>query len=146
MSDTRYSCWSDGGKFIEILPATEIADMIVTKFNRQEKENELLREENKRLKEDAYKDSEIARLKEQNDNLFNDLCRGFGISEAEAKSIENWKQTHEATVHNLTTYEQRLGAGGAIGGTYSYHFIPTSIGTIGTVRCNCGEEFTFRDL
>lgn len=25
-------------------------------------------------------------------------------------------------------------------------FVPTSIGTIGTVKCSCGAEFTFQDL
>ena len=36
--------------------------------------------------------------------------------------------------------------GGAIGGTFTYEFIPTSIGTIGTIKCTCGDSFTFEDL
>jgi hypothetical protein len=40
-----------------------------------------------------------------------------------------------------------LRAGGAIGGTWTYKFVPTSIGTIGTCICGkCQEEFTFQDL
>ena len=37
--------------------------------------------------------------------------------------------------------------GGAIGGRYTFEFIPCTIGTIGTIKCgDCGEKFTFREL
>ena len=52
-----------------------------------------------------------------------------------------------AEKHGLKTSEERLRAGGAIGGTWTYKFVPTSIGTIGTCICGkCQEEFTFQDL
>lgn len=34
----------------------------------------------------------------------------------------------------------------AIGGKFTYTFIPTSIGVIGEVTCSCGESMTFSNL
>lgn len=59
--------------------------------------------------------------------------RGFPISAEAESQINEWKKNHR---HN----------GGAIGGTFTYEFIPTSIGTIGTIKCACGDSFTFEDL
>lgn len=36
--------------------------------------------------------------------------------------------------------------GGAIGGSYSYTFTPTSLGTVGEIKCTCGDKFCFREL
>ena len=55
-------------------------------------------------------------------------------------------ESYEEEVHCLHTLEDRLRRGGTIGGSYHYEFIPTSIGTIGKVVCNCGEEFVFCDF
>ena len=33
-----------------------------------------------------------------------------------------------------------------IGGTFSYTFTPTSLGTIGEITCTCGQTFCFRSL
>lgn len=59
--------------------------------------------------------------------------RGFPISAEAESQINEWKKNHR---HN----------DGAIGGTFTYEFIPTSIGTIGTIKCACGDSFTFEDL
>lgn len=105
-----------------------------------------LKEENKRLKDEHYKDSEMqsmeSELKEAKDNL----CRGFPISKEEKEKIREWQLKHDAEKHGLKTLEQRLEAGGCIGGRLTYHFIPTSIGVVGEVECSCGEKFTFQDL
>lgn len=85
--------------------------------------NEEIKELKKRLKEESYK------------NL-----NGFPITEEEAKAIEEWQKKHEKEVHNGSSYA------GAIGGRYSYHFVPTSIGTSGTIRCSCGAEFEFQEI
>ena len=41
--------------------------------------------------------------------------------------------------------EQMYPRGGAIGGSYTWKFVPTSIGTFGSVQCSCGEEFSFQE-
>lgn len=79
------------------------------------------------------KDKEIQKLQEENKKLQRDLARGFAISEAEHDAIIEWMKNHKS-------------AGGAIGGSYTYEFIPTSIGTIGTIKYADGAKFTFREL
>lgn len=64
----------------------------------------------------------------------------FSTNAEEDIKIEKWQKKHIKKKHKGDTYF------GAIGGNWSYEFIPTSIGDIGTVKCNCGEEFTFREL
>lgn len=62
------------------------------------------------------------------------------------KAIQEWQEKHDTEVHGLKTLEDRLHAGGLIGGRYTYHFVPTSIGISGTIQCSCGEEFEFCKL
>lgn len=48
--------------------------------------------------------------------------------------------------HNLKKHGSETVYCGAIGGGMTYIFTPTSIGTVGKIRCSCGEEFCFRNL
>ena len=114
----------------EIVAIVEAQDEIITAqreeinfLNNKYDENEEIKELKKRLREESYK------------NL-----NGFPITEDELKAINEWKEKHEAEVHNGSSYA------GAIGGRYSYHFVPTSIGTSGTIRCSCGAEFEFQEI
>lgn len=110
--------------------------------------NELERE-----KENAFaqlrefnKDAELEKLRKELKECRKETSRGFSISEEEQKDIDNWKRKHEAEKHGLKTDEDRLKAAGTIGGRYTYHFHPTSIGDIGIIECSCGEKFCFREL
>lgn len=105
-----------------------------------------LEEENKRLKEETYKDDKLLLMKNRLERMEKDYYRGFPISEKEEKSIREWINKHDEEVHGCHTSEEKLRRGGAIGGTYTYEFIPTSIGTIGTIKCSCGATFTFQDM
>lgn len=107
---------------------------------------EYLRKENKRLKEENYKDNELQKIKQQLERMKADYWRGFPITEKEEKAIEEWKKKHEEEVHGLTTDKMRLKAQGVSGGRYSYHFVPTTIGTSGVIRCSCGAEFEFQEI
>lgn len=98
-----------------------------------------LLEENIKLKDAAYKDSELARMKEEIEKMRQDYRRGFPIGETEMSSIHTWTNMHNEEAH-------KNNATGAIGGRYSYIFTPTGLGTIGRVRCSCGAEFTFQDI
>ena len=64
----------------------------------------------------------------------------FEVSDKEMKDIEKWKKKHIKKKHGGSYYS------GAIGGRFTYSFIPTSIGDIGTIKCSCGEEHTFKEL
>ena len=79
-------------------------------------------------------------LKNRLDQMSDNYWRGFPISKEDDDRIKKWKEKHIKTKHNNNSYA------GAIGGRFSYTFIPTSVGTIGTIKCSCGEEFTFQDI
>ena len=117
---------------------------ILDNIESREDENKYLREENKRLKDDAYKDTELAEMKKQLETARADLRRGFGISEKEDKKIKEWQQKHEEEVHGVKP--DKILYRGAAGGGYTYEFYPTGIGTFGTVKCSCGAKFDFQEL
>lgn len=104
-------------------------------------ENEYLQEENARLKSEAYKDEELDKMKKEYDKMKTDYYRGFYVTEEESKRIEKWMK-------EITKGEDfQTKVGGAIGGRFTYKFIPTSIGTVGVVKDGkTNEEFKFRDL
>lgn len=64
----------------------------------------------------------------------------FNISSEEYEEIQKWINKHTEEKHDGNRYA------GAIGGRYSYVFIPTSIGEIGEIRCSCGDSFCFKEL
>ena len=108
--------------------------------------NKSIVEENRKLKEEYDKDEEIQKMKTEIKKIRQDYYRGFPISAEDAERMDEWKIQHEQKVHGLYTLEDRLRAGGTVGGRYSYHFVPTSIGTSGTIRCSCGAEFEFQEI
>lgn len=105
-----------------------------------EKQNEHLKKENEELKNEKWKDKEINNLKKKYDKVLKEYHLGFPISKEEDKKINEWIEKHIKEKHNNNYYA------GCIGGRFSYHFTPTSIGTIGIVKCACGEEFIFQDI
>lgn len=134
------------GKVIHVYDLEKCLAAIRVRNNDNESRIKYLERENRKLKDEHYKDKEIQKMKSQLDRMKRDYWRGFPISESEAKAIEEWKQRHDAEVHNLTTPELRMKAGGVSGGRYSYHFLPTAITTSGVVRCSCGAEFEFQEI
>ena len=107
---------------------------------------EQLENENQYLREEYNKDEEIKKMQQELETTKKDLRRGFPISEREQKAIKEWQEKHDTEVHGLKTLEDRLHAGGLIGGRYTYHFIQTSIGVSGTIQCSCVDEFEFCKL
>ena len=94
--------------------------------------------------EEWNKDEEIQELKNKIESLqdkLNNIRRySFEITREEHEAIEEWKKKHVEEKHNGDTYA------GAIGGRYKYIFVPTSIGTVGSIKCSCGETFCFSEL
>lgn len=118
---------------------------IVDKVDTYEKRIKYLEEENKKLKDEHYKDSEMQRMKAELKEAKEDLYRGFPISKEEEKRIKKWQDKHDAEAHGLKTFKERVHAGGCIGGRYTYEFIPTSIFTVGIIKCSCGEKYKFTE-
>lgn len=88
------------------------------------------------------KDEEIQKLKNEISEMKKSKLKGlsFVVTEEELEEIEKWMDKHIKEKHGGDHYA------GAIGGRYSYRFVPTSIGEIGEVVCSCGETFCFREL
>lgn len=123
----------------------ELLDQISTEVDIKDTLIKLLQDENKRLKDNNYKDVELLKLKSELEKVKKDLHRGFPITEEEMDKIKDWEKKHEENVHGLKTLEDRLKSQGCCGGTYEYKFIPTSIGVYAEVICSrCGDKFVFQ--
>ena len=125
-------------------------DRCLAAIKQRNYDNELkiskLREENEKLRSEQYKDEQLKELNTKLEKANADLNRGFPITEFEEKKIKMWMERHEEEAHGLNTPAKKILYGGTIGGRYSYHFIPTALGTFATVRCSCGAEFDFSDI
>ena len=101
-------------------------------------ENEHLREENERIKSETYRDKELVKMKEQYEQMNEDYYRGFPITEEEENRIKEWTRKQ---------MEKNPSNGGAIGGRFTYEFVPTGIGISGTIRDSLtGDTFNFQEL
>lgn len=127
-------------KMILIPPIDELCVILKEKFKNQEQQIKYLNNEIKKLEDNHWKDKELQDMKKRMDQMSEDYRRGFSITKEEKEAITKWKMEHIKNKHNNNHYA------GAIGGRFSYTFIPTSIGTIGTIKCSCGEEFTFQEI
>ena len=125
----------------------EILHKLDEKITALENENSSLRAENQRTKQDTYASEEFQKLIEERDAWRKRASRGFDISESDEKAIRAWQDKHEIEKHGLDTFDKKMKANGVSGGRYSYHFVPTAIGTFCSCRCDaCGEEFKFDDV
>lgn len=145
MRDYEYSTWKEG-KFITVPKIDDLCLVLKEKFYSQAKENERLIEENRRIKNEKYASEELTNMKKELNTMKKEYYNGFPISEEERNLINKWKKKHEEEDHNAKTFEQKLKLEGVSGGRYSYHFVPTTIGTSGTIRCSCGAEFEFQKI
>lgn len=61
----------------------------------------------------------------------------FELSNKQENMIKDWDHNHDCS------YKEKFGVkkySGAVGGRLQYIFIPTSIGDIAKVKCECGAE------
>lgn len=144
--ESSYSTYVDN-KWTQVLPFDDLVRGMKAHITTVEKRKDYLEEENKRLKDEYYKDAELEKIRQELGKCKNDLYRGFSITEEEKEKIDEWCLQHEIEKHGLDTKEKRMKSQGCCGGKYTYEFIPTSIGVIGNIKCgSCGETFTFQEL
>lgn len=134
------------GQFVKVYSLEDCIAAIQCRVQDNENQIQHLIEENCKLKEENFKDKELKKMQEQLSLMKEEYYLGFPITKEEHTAIEKWKENHEATKHNLTTPNLRMKACGVSGGRYSYHFVPTAIGTSGVIRCSCGAEFQFQEI
>ena len=105
-------------------------------LKKRDEEITRLREENKRLKDEAYKDSELQMMKSKCEAMKEELNRGFPITEDEELMINAWMVNHMRSKHQVV---------GCSNGQFKYEFQDFAEVSVGSVVCTeCGESFTFR--
>ena len=103
-------------------------------LKKRDEEITRLREENKRLRDEAYKDSELQMMKRKMQAMQEELNRGFPITEDENTKIKEWIEKHLTKRHILI-----------VNGRFKYEFQDFAEVSVGSVVCTeCGESFTFR--
>ena len=131
---------SVNGKWREIHGLNNCIDEINFIVDDLVEQVENLKEENKELKDEHYKDETIQKLEKEKRELQDQLYRTFSISKSENEAITEWKNQHWTNQHNAPDLTTRLRKQGAIGGSFTYEFVPTSIGTVGTIVCSACRE------
>lgn len=100
--------------------------------------NNYLTKEIEKVKSEKYADEVLLKMRSEYEKMKSDYYRGFPISEEESKKIKEWMNKQ---------IEKNPSTGGAIGGRFSYKFIPTGVGTIGIVIDGITDEtFTFSEI
>lgn len=125
------------GNFMSVQDLDTVCDNLKELFDRQASENARLKQNLQEITDEAWKDAELTTMREQLEAARADLRRGFEITERQTQRIQEWKDKHYAEQHGATTLDAKLKMGGAAGGSFSYEFLPTGIGTFGT--CVCGH-------
>lgn len=91
-----------------------------------------LREENKRLRDDRYKDEELQRMENKLKEMQANLTRGFPILERGQIKIDDWVKEHKKKCPRCY---------------FQYVFTPTEIVEFGEIKCcRCGESYTFQEI
>lgn len=143
MSDIEHWTHDEHGDFIKVPEIDKLCQTLKTKFLEQERQNEHLKLELKKITDEKWKDEELQKMKEEMDTVKANARRGFPISKKEYENAMNWINNHELVKHPRP--DDAPPRGGAIGGSYTWKFTPTSIGTFGTVYCSCGDHYTFQE-
>lgn len=146
LNDRSYTTYDENHKYTNVHSLEECFQAIRVRNNVNVKKIQYLEKENKKLKDEHFKDGVVQEMQQKLTKMEEDYYRGFPITEKEEELIDEWKKKHEEEVHGLKTRNQKLRASGAIGGRYHYIFAPTSIGTSGKIVCSCGEEFEFCEI
>ena len=122
--------------FTDSYDIDDICTELKKSFETQKKRADNAISEMRKLRNEKWKDNELLEMKDNLDKMREDYLRGYPISEEEEDKISKWKDQHWTNKHNAPTLESRLKKIGAIGGSFTYEFNPTSIGTFGTIYCN----------
>lgn len=136
MSDHEYFVTGEDGGCLAIPTTEKLQEMIGRKFKDLYNRIDYLEKENNKLKDEHYKDQEIKIITEKYDNMRKEYNRGFPITKDEETKYKKWMEEHESICP---------GGHGVSGGKYTFKFLPTSIGTFGSVYCNsCKISYEFQ--
>ena len=135
----------DTGETIKVFSFDDCLKAMKRRYQDAEVTIERLTEENKRLKSEHYQNEELKRMQAELSTMRRDLYRGFPIEEKTLISVRDWQKEHDISVHAVGDEEKCLTKANVLGPDYVYEFVPTPIGTFGTVKCAaCGAKFEFQ--
>lgn len=125
---------NNGGIKILRKDIKELLQQVQDEFDERENEITYLQTQNKLLRDSAYKDLELDRMKSERDEARRLIHQGFTISDVEKKNYQDWIEEHKAKHDGKYT-------------NYCYIFTPTGIGTAKELQCRkCGETHDFSDF
>ena len=93
--------------------------------------NDRLQKKFNELYDEKWADKTLQDMKKELEQTKQDMHRGFPITKAEEKKINNWILKHDEEIHNNPNHYH-----GVSGGGYEYSFHPTGVGTIGYCICS----------
>lgn len=114
----------------------EIKDLVEDAYAYAERKEE----ENQELKDLHWESDLLKKMKADHDLMEADYYRGFPITEHQQKAIQEWEDQHWTNQHAAPDNKSRLAKMGAIGGSFYYKFVPTSIGISGCICCSSCME------
>ena len=130
---------NDDRQIIILHDIKEDLQRVYDHFRSVENQNEYLRKEIEKLKDERFKDEELTRMKEDYERMKTDYYRGFPITEEQKYKINMWM------AERYKTGPQSKIALAA--NRFTYIFTPTELGVIGTIHDGVtGEDFTFQDF
>lgn len=115
-------------------PLDELFDNIRKRMQWYVDDNTRLREENKNLKDEHYKDRELKRLNKELEETKDNLYRGFPIYKDEFDNIEKWQQSHMEKMHPRKP-QKKIVKYWAESPDYNYVFSPFNLGI--SQKCYC---------
>ena len=124
------------GVFTDIKDIEDICQDLKALVEDLQDEKQYLQDKLDTISSEKWRDEELQKLKEERDRIRQDSYRGFPISEKEMKAIKEWQYNHDVEQHGLLTETDRLRSKEAIGGSYAFDFVGTSIGTFGSCYCS----------
>lgn len=111
----------------------DLTDKINQQYKKLQDQNEKLNAENAQLKNEQYKDMELIKLKKEIDDLKEVCQRGFPITKDEADRIAEWRENHILKYHKNEITGTKIKKQSTFHPIYT--FVPTYIGTFGSVYC-----------
>lgn len=132
------------GNFQEIVDVDTICNSIKELVDSADRRAQRANTELEKLLNEKWKDEELQEMKAKLAEMKASYYQGFPISDSEDEAIKNWKDQHYTNQHNAPDMTSRIQMQGVSGGLFTYIFLPTSIGTSGTCRCNsCYKKAQF---
>ena len=112
------------------IPPKEFLQIVESQLESYQTEIDAANLKIQKLEDKNWKDDTVKKLNLENNKLKESLEYGFGISFLEDEKIKQWQYEHTSKFH---ISHHNIGMTPLI--TFSYHFLPTSIGTLGFCRC-----------